>query len=250
MAGLTKKQRGLVNEAVRRVLANLGLPTNPKVQRYHEQKGNEEQAAANPRNEKQSSAGRAWIAGLTWIGLLIGAWSHSLSGVLNFFGGSPNILYPFAILSCVMVFAGANLLRLYFLWGWIFNASAVIGSITLLGLTHRYIVDQRRARVVVESQRAEEHTILTNIPDQFAALNSNLSKGSEKKPPGLPWMEIKTLAGLTGPTPGGTLTGEMQSTFRQHQLIIRNSNRVDLRNFSLDLRLPEPISHQIPKSIA
>lgn len=93
---------------------------------------------------------------------------------------------------------------------------------------------------------------LTVFRRQFETLHGDTQQINRKvdavydkitSPPavGLPWMEIRTQAGLSGPTQGGEITGEMVQTYRQHSLLMRNTNRFDLRNFSARLQLPENV---------
>jgi hypothetical protein len=68
--------------------------------------------------------------------------------------------------------------------------------------------------------------------------------------PGLPWVQIETLGGLSGPIHGeDEITFEMNQTYREHHLIIRNTNSVDLRNLTARLQLPEPVVTNAPESI-
>jgi hypothetical protein len=67
--------------------------------------------------------------------------------------------------------------------------------------------------------------------------------------PLIPWIEITSQEGLSLSPDGGEITMEMQRRYREHRLIIRNRNTVDLRNFSASVQLPEPAAISPPSSI-
>jgi len=180
MAKLSSKQRRLVSEAVRSLAANLGLSTQRQIQQNQDGKGENEQRTADAPKNEERSAFCAWVAGLTWVAILIGWWSHSLGGVFNYFGGSPNILYPFAILSCIVGIVGANALLLYFKWPWVFNLLALVACLPLLLLTHRYVTNETRRLKSEANERRVEHSIITNEPSRFDSVDLGVANVSRK----------------------------------------------------------------------
>jgi hypothetical protein len=72
-------------------------------------------------------------------------------------------------------------------------------------------------------------------------------KNSRPEEIGLPWMEIKTREGFTFQmTDDVQITGEMAQTYREQLFTIKNTNSIDLRDFSARVQLPEPAVRKTP----
>jgi hypothetical protein len=69
------------------------------------------------------------------------------------------------------------------------------------------------------------------------------------KPEPAPALSIRIQENLGLTVRGGEITSEMTKLYREHFLILKNENRVDLRNFDLWVRLPEPVADRIPTGI-
>src|SRR5437660_10853121 len=152
------------------------------------------------------------ISGSLAVGAFVG-WclNTSPNGVFNFFTDIPAFqLYPFCFSCwiCLMIWAARLVIRHRNI-PWMFMLPAVAGA--ALFVVTSEIVGCKEARI--------------------RAVRS----------PNVPWIEIKTQSGLSGPKAGGEITSEMNQEFREQHLLIRNSNVVDLRNFSARIELQERV---------
>jgi hypothetical protein len=173
MAKLSKTQRKLIGEAVRQIVANLGLVSPVKKEDQHQAIG-EPRSQTDPKYDRPKTS-EGIVSELFTVGISGLLFSIFAAGIINFLGQFPQILNFGAWGISVLLVFGAGKLVCCHSRHWAVLLIAIITAAAICVPTWYFVKNRNSEDALAKSERREERQVITNEPTRFSSLDAGLS---------------------------------------------------------------------------